>query len=181
MMRSAARSGSRYKSKALAEDGPAKPEAAARPAAKTKRRASICPIGVSWPVLSMSDARTRGFDANGIRRPGFRIRLGRGFARSGLARPDVKPAVVHDPNLPGAPNAFALTEAAIEHLVRPKVAFGPVTLARRAVITAADEKAADIVHSVTTQASVGKVQMQLHAVPVPGPVIVKTLPGAGRE
>src|SRR5437870_4956 len=68
------------------------------------------------------------------------------------ARPNVESAVGLEGALgdfPRAPDAFSLAEASIKNVMRANVTLGPVTLAVGGIISAFDEKAADVVVAVS--------------------------------
>ena len=50
-------------------------------------------------------------------------------------------------DLPPAPDAFAFPESAVKHIVAREITFGPITLLIAAIVTALDEKTADIINA----------------------------------
>src|SRR5258708_2499255 len=61
-----------------------------------------------------------------------------------LARPNVKTASTQT-EFPDAPNAFAFAEAAIKNIMSADVTLRPIALLSAGIVTALDEKSADII------------------------------------
>src|SRR6266702_4537967 len=64
------------------------------------------------------------------------------------SRPDVESAEAVVPDFPGPPDALALTEAAVEDIVRRNVTFRPIALEVGRIVTALDEEYPDVIGPV---------------------------------
>lgn len=90
--------------------------------------------------------------------------------------PDVEAPVIERRDFPRPPNAPAFPEPAIEHVMPPDVSLGPPTLQAFDVIAAPHDKTTDIVHANPFHPAFSEGELQVHPVPVPRPVVVKTGP-----
>src|SRR6266446_1208858 len=97
------------------------------------------------------------------RRFGF-SRCGSLLAFPSLARPDMESPTAVASNFPGAPNSFTLAKTAIEDVMRPDVALGPVTLAIPGIVAAFDQEPPDIVNAFARHRAVYERKPQVHAV-----------------
>src|SRR5262249_17780186 len=95
--------------------------------------------------------------------------------------PDIKTAVILDPDFPGAPDALALAKAAVKNVVPADIALGPMTLEVGGVVPALDQEPADIVVSVPADGTLREGQVQIHTVTISGTIVIKPGPRAGRK
>src|SRR5687767_13724492 len=98
-----------------------------------------------------------------------------------MARPDMKAAEVYDDNLPDVPNAIVFPEAAVINLVPAHVGLGPVTFPVGGVEAAFDHQWADVIDAIPEHFALGKLQLEIHAMPVPRLIVIKTNPGSRRK
>ena len=113
------------------------------------------PSGFGLRVSDLARQLLRGNGINGLL-IGSRFGVDVAFPR--LPGPDMEAAMGPRGNLPRAPDSFALSEAAIEYVVRAQVRLGPVTLAAGGVVAALDEEPANVIHSVPAHVAVGESQ-----------------------
>jgi hypothetical protein len=91
--------------------------------------------------------------------------------------PDVETAVVNGPNFPGAPNSFAFAKATVKNIMCADVALGSVAFKAGGIVTALDEKVANVIQPITAHQTVGELEMELHSVPAASwKIIVKATP-----
>src|SRR5438093_5751562 len=94
------------------------------------------------------------------------------------ARPDLKPTVMKRCDFPRAPDALALAEAAIRHVVPPDVGLRPRTFQARRVVLAADDERPDVVVALASHPAFAERQVQIHAMLVLRAVVVEPSPRA---
>jgi hypothetical protein len=121
------------------------------------------------------------FCSDGLNRLGLLALFGLTLAFAGAARPNVKSPVGEHFDFPRAPNPFAFAETAIKHIVRPNVTFGPITFAVCCIISATNQETPDIVIPIAADRPLAERELEIHAMPITGPVIVKARPGSGGE
>jgi len=97
---------------------------------------------------------------------GFLVSLGLPF------RPNVESAA-HQYHLPRSPDAFALSEASIKHIVRADVRLGPVAFPVHDIVLTADDEAANVIDPLADHLSIRELQLEIHPMTVTHEIVVR--------
>src|SRR5215204_4425507 len=102
-----------------------------------------------------------------VRRHGESAALNRSLdveiAVFGTSRPYLEPTGGDGINFPRSANAFAFTNASVEHVMTAGITFRPVTFLRGSVIFATDEEHPHVIVALAGHGAAGERQMHVHA------------------